>query len=70
MAQKSRGKQTAKCSRNCKQKAHQQTVDRPKSKTRKLLLVSTTALFQILPHFNTGSDAFLNMRDLYQALFN
>lgn len=67
---KKRGKNAANRSLASKQKAHQRIADRPKSKARKLLLVATTALFQILPHFNNGSQAVLNVRDLYNAIFS
>ena len=70
MAQKSRGKQTAKCSRNCKQKAHQHVADRPKSITGKLLFGATATLLSILPHIKNGSEAILAVRDLYLAFFN
>ncbi len=70
MAKLKRRNPAAKRSCGCKQKAHQRIADRPKSKARKLLLVATTALFQILPHFNNGSQAVLNVRDLFNAIFS
>lgn len=70
MAKQRRRKGAVPGSCSCKQKAHQHTVDRPKSKTRKLLLLATTALLPILPHIKNGSDAILAVRDLYLAFFN
>ncbi len=70
MARERRRKEAVPSSCSCKQKAHQHSVDRPKSKTRKLLLLATTTLLPILPHIKNGSDAILAVRDLYLAFFN
>ncbi|TNH91125.1 hypothetical protein CF139_04920 [Aeromonas hydrophila] len=70
MAKQRRSKGAVLRTCDCKQKAHQPIVDRPKSKTRKLLLLATTTLLTILPHIKNGSDAILAVRDLYLAFFS